>query len=152
MEVKTKKLYRSHRDKILFGVCGGLAEYFEIDSTIVRIAFILLTLASGVGIIAYIVFLLVVPKEISEEPVNRSDNLKEFAKETGDHAKRIAAEAKEIRWGNRRKMFGGALVLIGFFLIVQKLFHLFDWWWVGKIFWPVLIVLLGLLLLIRGKK
>lgn len=152
MEEKTKKLYRSQRDKILFGVCGGLGDYFEIDTTIVRIACILLTLVSGVGIIAYIVFLLIVPKEISEEEVSRSENLKEFATATSNHAKRIIAEAKETQWGEQRKMFGGILILIGFFLLVQKLFHLFDWWWMGKIFWPVLIMFFGLLLLIRSKK
>lgn len=152
MEIKTKKLYRSQKDKILFGVCGGLGDYFEIDSTIVRIVFILLTLMSGVGIIAYIIFLLVVSKEISEETTRRSENLKEFAKETGDHAKRIAAEVKEIQWENRRKVFGGILVLLGFILIVEQLFHVFDVWWVGKALWPLVLVLIGLFFLMRGKK
>lgn len=56
-----KKLYKSNTDRKLFGVCGGIAEYFEIDSTIVRLIWVLLTLFVGCGIIAYIIAALVMP-------------------------------------------------------------------------------------------
>jgi len=62
-----KKLYLSDKDRKLAGVCGGLSEYFSIDSTIFRIAFILLTLVGGFGIVAYIVMWLVVPKKPGKE-------------------------------------------------------------------------------------
>ena len=58
-----KRLYRTEDDVKLFGVCGGLAEYFNIDSTIIRIAWILLTLAYGFGLIAYIVCAICMPKK-----------------------------------------------------------------------------------------
>ncbi len=67
-----KKLTRSVSDKMLAGVCGGIAKYFNIDASLVRIAFALLTLAGGgfIGIIAYVVMMVVVPEEtIVEEPV-----------------------------------------------------------------------------------
>lgn len=59
-----KKLYLSGRDKKLSGVCGGIGEYFEVDSTLVRLAWIILTVLTGIvpGIIAYIVAAIVVPK------------------------------------------------------------------------------------------
>jgi len=57
-----KKLYRSIVDSRIAGVCGGLAEYFDIDPTIVRLAAVILTLAGGSGILAYIIFWIVVPK------------------------------------------------------------------------------------------
>jgi len=57
-----KRLYKSISDKKLCGVCGGIAEYFEIDSTIVRLAWILFTVLGGSGIIAYIIAALVMPK------------------------------------------------------------------------------------------
>ena len=57
-----KRLYKSILDKKLCGVCGGIAEYFEIDSTIVRLAWILFTVLGGSGIIAYIIAALVMPK------------------------------------------------------------------------------------------
>lgn len=53
------KLRKSATDKKLCGVCGGLAEYFGIDSTVVRLLWILFTLAGGAGILAYIICALV---------------------------------------------------------------------------------------------
>lgn len=57
----TKKLYKSNRDKKICGVCGGIAEYLNIDSTLIRLAWVLLSLFVGCGIIAYIIFALVMP-------------------------------------------------------------------------------------------
>lgn len=54
-----KKLTRSATDRKLCGVCGGIAEYFDIDSTLVRILWILFTLAGGAGVLAYIICMLV---------------------------------------------------------------------------------------------
>lgn len=65
-----KKLYRSRTDRMIGGVCGGLADYFSIDSTIVRLIFVLLFLTGSAGFWIYIVLLLVVPERpASEKPV-----------------------------------------------------------------------------------
>ena len=58
-----KKLYRSRTDKKLCGVCGGLAKYFNMDPTIVRVLTVLLTLCVGGGLLAYIVCALIMPEE-----------------------------------------------------------------------------------------
>jgi phage shock protein PspC (stress-responsive transcriptional regulator) len=60
----SKKLYLSTTDKKLAGVCGGIAEYFGMDSTIIRVLWIVVTVASGIfpGILAYIVCAVVIPK------------------------------------------------------------------------------------------
>lgn len=60
-----KKLNLSQTDKKISGVCGGLAEYFEIDSTIVRILFIFILIFTGVfpGVIFYILAAMVIPKK-----------------------------------------------------------------------------------------
>ena len=60
-----KKLYRSRTDRKIWGVCGGLAKYFDMDPTIVRVIAIALVLFTGAGIIAYIVMAIVVPLEDS---------------------------------------------------------------------------------------
>lgn len=58
-----KRLYRSQNNKVIAGVCGGLAEYFAIDPTIVRLIFAVLLLPGGLpGILPYVIFWLVVPK------------------------------------------------------------------------------------------
>jgi phage shock protein C len=63
-EIPYKRLYKSRRDRKLFGVCGGLGDYFDLDPTIIRILFIFLTLLSfGTGIILYIVMAIFVPEE-----------------------------------------------------------------------------------------
>ena len=56
-----KKLYKSRTDKKLCGVCGGLAEYLGIDSTVVRLILVLAILFAGVGLLAYIIAALVMP-------------------------------------------------------------------------------------------
>lgn len=56
-----KKLYKSNTEKKLCGVCGGIAEYFDFDVTLVRLAWVLFTLLGGSGIVAYIIAALVIP-------------------------------------------------------------------------------------------
>lgn len=61
-----KKLYRSEKDKKIGGVCGGLGEYFNIDPTIVRLAWVLFTCLGGAGLLAYLICLLVIPQAPQE--------------------------------------------------------------------------------------
>ncbi len=58
-----KRLYKSDTNKKLCGVCGGVAEYFDFDPTIVRLAWVLFTCLGGSGVIAYIVAALVMPEK-----------------------------------------------------------------------------------------
>ncbi len=69
-----KRLYRSRRERMLGGVCGGLGEYIGMDPTVVRLIFVLLGFATGPGILlAYLILLLVVPEEpISAPPASGS--------------------------------------------------------------------------------
>ena len=57
-----KKLYKSSKNKIIGGVCGGLGEYFNIDPTLVRLAFVGLCIVAGGGLLAYIVALIIMPE------------------------------------------------------------------------------------------
>ena len=56
-----RKLYRSKTDKKILGVCGGIAEYFGIDSTIVRLILVLAVIFAGVGLLAYLIAALIMP-------------------------------------------------------------------------------------------
>ncbi len=58
-----KKFYRSKKKRVIAGICGGLAEYFEIDPIIVRLLALILVLSLGAGFIAYIIAWIVVPEE-----------------------------------------------------------------------------------------
>ena len=63
-----KKLYRSEEDKKLCGVCGGIAAYIDIDSTVIRLLWVLATLFLGSGIICYIICALIMPVR-KDEPL-----------------------------------------------------------------------------------
>ncbi len=71
-----KKLYRAEDDRKIAGVCGGIAQYFDIDSTIIRLAFLFMVLAWGTGVLAYIVAALVIPNESQVEMVIKKDSKK----------------------------------------------------------------------------
>jgi phage shock protein PspC (stress-responsive transcriptional regulator) len=58
-----KRLKRSLTDKMLAGVCGGLAKYFELDPTLIRLAFVFAVILGGTGILAYLIMWVIVPKE-----------------------------------------------------------------------------------------
>lgn len=57
-----KRLYRSRTNKVIAGVCGGLAEYFKIDPVILRVIFLLIALPGGISILVYFIFWIVMPK------------------------------------------------------------------------------------------
>ena len=57
-----KKLYKSNQTKMLDGVCGGIAEYFGIDPTVVRLIWALFSLMGGCGILAYIIAAIIIPR------------------------------------------------------------------------------------------
>ncbi len=63
VNIMEKKLYKSNSDKKLDGVCAGIGEYFGIDPTLVRLAWVFITLFAGAGLLAYIIAALVIPRK-----------------------------------------------------------------------------------------
>ncbi|HEV8651582.1 MAG TPA: PspC domain-containing protein [Actinomycetes bacterium] len=59
----TRKLYRSRTNRKLAGVCGGLAQYFNLDATLIRVLFVVLAVVGGSGLLLYLALWLVVPYE-----------------------------------------------------------------------------------------
>ena len=68
-----KKLYRCVSDGKLAGVCAGIAKYFDLDPTVIRLIWVFVTFAGGSGLIAYIICALVIPEEPSYTEANWSD-------------------------------------------------------------------------------
>ena len=60
---ETRKLYRSRTNRQVAGVCGGLAEYFSIDATLIRVLFVVLAVLGGSGIMLYLALWIIVPRE-----------------------------------------------------------------------------------------
>ena len=58
-----KRLYKSSTDKKVCGVCGGIANYFDVDPTVIRLIWVIFTLVGGSGLIAYIIAAIIMPDE-----------------------------------------------------------------------------------------
>jgi phage shock protein PspC (stress-responsive transcriptional regulator) len=151
-----KKLYRSSKDKIIFGVCGGLGEYFDISPIIVRALFVLFTLMGGGSVILYIILVFVIP---SDNPaINSRQEFKDLADTLGAKAQEIASEFKseKTQSGSSRHFFGLLIILVGAFFLLRELlpwpmYHYFPWFrW--DIFWPSLIILVGLYIILKKTK
>ena len=87
-----KRLYRSRSDRMLGGVCGGLAEYFDIDPTIVRLVAVLTVFLNGLGLVAYVVMAIVVPVEGSKRAAP-TDIIKDNVEEMKETATKLGAES-----------------------------------------------------------
>ena len=61
VSVMEKKLYKSNTNKVIDGVCGGIGEYFNIDPTLVRLAWVVFCALGGSGLLAYIIMALIIP-------------------------------------------------------------------------------------------
>ncbi|MFC1648593.1 PspC domain-containing protein [Nanoarchaeota archaeon] len=125
-----KKLYRSKKDKMIAGVCGGIAESLDIDAVWIRLAAVLLAMANGIGIVAYIVAWIIVP----QNPKQKGENSK---------AEDVVSKLESKDRGT--VVIGVILLLVGLFLLFKKLFPA----WNFDLMWPSLLIILGLYLLMR---
>lgn len=145
-----QKLTRSRKERILFGVCGGLANYFGMDPTIIRLLFVVLTLAGGSGPLLYIILAFVVPEEKEGKQGNREKNLQNFAKDVGKRAQNLAGEIKKSQKNQEkiRNLLGLGVILLGIILLVQQFVNInafINWDFV----WPGAIILIGLLIIFK---
>ncbi|MAF35740.1 hypothetical protein CL622_01315 [archaeon] len=135
--MKPKKLYRSKQDRMIAGVCGGIAEHFNIDTVWVRLAAVLLALVHGVGIILYIIAWIIVPENPNQTAVKgKVINVKIEKKKEHNYS------------GKGAVLFGTILVVLGGILLLDKLFS----WISFKVLWPVLLIVIGVFFLARRIK
>jgi len=140
-----KRLYRSTSDRIIAGVAGGIAEYFAIDSTLVRIIFVALSFGGGIGVGLYILAWVMVPTRdqasIAEQWLSHRPSKAEAE---------VQQEFKEaIRTVRVHSSAGLWLILLGLILLVGN-FNLISFDTIAKL-WPVLLILLGWQILSRRR-
>lgn len=127
-----KRLYKSRRDKIIDGVCGGFAEYFEVDASIIRLIWVLITLMGGSGLIAYLIAMIIMPVNPEHLTTQQPDNIYKNGR------------------GDRRRFFGVMLILIGVLILMANIGWIWDFgWWSfsWKILLPILVIVLGIFLI-----
>lgn len=94
-----KRLYRNTDDVVIAGVCSGLAAYFGIDPVFIRILFVILILADGIGILAYLIFWIAMPKAVTSaqklEMRGKPVNLQEIEQAVKEKSRMIGEEGKE---------------------------------------------------------
>jgi len=157
-----KRLYRSRSDRMIWGVCGGLAKYFDMDPTIIRVIAVLSIFLGGVGIWGYIILAIVVPLEDSEaaEPKDtvkeNVEEMKETARELGHEIqstlKGEEGESEEMRTiqHRRRNLLGIILIVLGVFFLLGS-FNVF-WWFNWHYLWPLVLVAIGVLIIVGARR
>ncbi|MHB1420590.1 MAG: PspC domain-containing protein [Bacillota bacterium] len=134
-----KKIYRSRKDKMLGGVCGGLSAYFCVDVTLIRIIWVVVALAGGIGFLAYVIAWVLIP--LSPATEIEEDSINEVTADSGCESAWEAPDREE-----RMKIFGYVLLGIGiYFLVVQFL----PWVSLARL-WPAVLIVIGLLVVYKG--
>jgi phage shock protein C len=125
--VEPRRLRRSRRDRVLGGVCGGVARYLDVDPVLLRIAAVALVLSGGVGLLAYVIAWIVIPEAEPGEPEGT-------AAPANRHTVAVAV--------------GAALLGLGVLLLVRQWMP----WFGAGMFWPLVVVAAGVLILVSARR
>lgn len=130
---EAKRLYKSRTNRMIDGVCGGVAEYFGLDPTLVRIAWVLLTLLGGSGILLYIIAMIVMPANPSF--VLRPEGASVTTSSASNH-----------------RFWGILLVIVGALLLMSNLGLWHRWWGFSwDVMLPTVLILAGIAFLFGGR-
>ena len=149
------KLARSQTDRMISGVCGGVAAYLGIETVWVRLFFVLMGMANGFGLLVYLILWIIVP-EAGQESATTGQTVESGIEEVAGKAQELAQSVGEaFRGGPNRQagiIVGAGLIVLGAIFLLDTL-HIFDWLSFGRL-WPLLLIVGGLALLVsrlRGE-
>ncbi len=131
-----KRLYRITHNKMIGGVCTGLADYFSIDPVLIRLVFVILTLHHGIGILAYIILWIVVPARV--ESLRAETSAGDAAMDESEET--VVAPIPVKKDGGRGSFIGGiVLIVIGMLFLLDNFIPSFGF----DDFWPLLLIAVG---------
>lgn len=130
--MQQERLARSETDKMIAGVCGGLATYLGVDPVLVRLAFVILFLASGIGLAIYVILWIIMPAA-SQVPSDIRIMSESVESDPAAYKNRFSPAAT----------VGVILILLGGFFLLNQM------GWVPGILWPVVLIGAGIFYLIR---
>ena len=144
-----QKLYRPTKNRVLFGVCQGIGQYFNIDPVVVRVIFVILALWGGSGVFLYLIALFLMP----DEKTLQTENEKNKAKAAQDRVESVVAEISETVEEKTKILHGEALlglivIIIGLMFLTQTFFPIFAPWRL----WPLILIAIGIVILVKAVK
>ncbi|MBC8054430.1 MAG: PspC domain-containing protein [Sphingobacteriaceae bacterium] len=155
-----KKLERNQHDKMIAGVASGLAEYFEMDVTLVRVLFILAVVFGFSGILVYLIMWIVVPEKpfFQNFEANYKQQSASFTSEKTNNATYSAFDETiqpplvvKKKGDSGRTIAGLFLIAIGAYFILAEFEVLPEWFSIFKL-WPVILIALGLMIIFKSDK
>jgi len=149
----SKRLYKSRTEKVIDGVCGGIAEYFGIDHTLVRLLWIASIFAGGAGIILYIIAMIIIPTEPYQQTQSsqtqssqtQSGTSYNYNPQTGEKMYDVSSDGKVRRDNDEsvssmvKVIIGAVFLLMGMYFIANNFFNLS---WFFNVSWKVFIGIL----------
>jgi phage shock protein C len=153
------RLERSNTNRVIAGVCGGVAEYLAVDPTLVRVAFAVMTLVGGAGILAYIVLLILMPQpgqpapftkapptSVSTDTTARMDADSTATPQTTTVAP-VDPAVQQAEAERRRSAVGYLLIALGVVFLLSNVgaFRIIQWNYV----WPLVLIGIGALFLVQ---
>ena len=126
-QAEVRRVRRSRKDRVIGGVCGGLGRYLNVDPVLLRIAAVALAMSGGFGVLAYVIAWVVIPEE------------------TGPEA---GASPPAVTRHGVALVVGTALVALGALLLLRQIIP----WFSGAVFWPVVVVAIGVLIVASARR
>jgi phage shock protein C len=144
-KASAKKLYRSRREKVIAGVCGGVAEYFNIDPVWVRIGWVLSVFVKGLGLVAYLLCWVLIPERESALSSQEEASSDAGQAEAGGESAEGQGAASRSSGMQPRVVMGIVLIVLGCIFAVTAFVPFIN----DRVFWAFVCIALGLALLAR---
>jgi phage shock protein C len=143
-----KRLYRSRTNRVIAGVCGGLAEYLDVDPVLVRLVAVLLLFVGGGSLIAYVLGMIIIPDQFKATPAGL---------EPAQIPNPPSATFVEGAGQTGGLIVGSVLILLGLTFLLRKIpfFHQYYWWFWNmgwNFLWPSILIAIGLLIILRAAR
>jgi phage shock protein C len=160
-----KRLFRSRKSKVIAGVCGGIAEYFDVDPVLIRIAAVLFFfIGFPAALIAYIIGIIIIPCQPWNEYCQGGGSPIEMPNtQAASQAPPIQPHHPASQFtqgqgtGNSANLIVGIiLIVLGASFLLNRLNSLWSFWWIWNMGWhyfaPSVLIIIGLLILLRLRK
>ncbi len=144
-----KKLYKSRKNKVIAGVCGGIAEHFDVDPVLIRLIAVLFTFTGGAAVIAYIIGMIIIPDQ-PLEPIKIDGEIPPAPETTPPVRKEDFGRTGSL-------IVGLILIVFGVHFLLRHIpfFNNYYWWFWDMgwhYFWPSILIAIGLLIILRSVR